>query len=149
MTDSKGLDNFDVEPQQFAQLVRDTPDAKLAEALEGPDRKRILDTVFGRMPQSFRPDRAGATNAVIHWTITGGPNGSDTYEVVIADGTCSLSPTPERDPRLAVTLSPLDFIKLVSGNGNPMMMFMTGKIKAKGDLALAASIQNLFEIPKA
>ena len=43
----------------------------------------------------------------------------------------------------------MEFLKIVSGNGNPVMMFMTGKLKAKGDLGLAANIQNLFEIPKA
>ena len=75
--------------------------------------------------------------------------GTDTYELVIADGKCVLSPTPENDPKLAVTVAPVDFVKVVSGNGNPVMMFMTGKLKAKGDLGLAANIQNLFEIPKA
>jgi hypothetical protein len=30
-----------------------------------------------------------------------------------------------------------------------MMMFMTGKIKAKGDLGLAANVAKLFDIPKA
>ena len=39
--------------------------------------------------------------------------------------------------------------RLVSGDGNPMMMFMTGKIKAKGDLGLAANVAKLFDIPKA
>jgi hypothetical protein len=29
-----------------------------------------------------------------------------------------------------------------------MMMFMTGKLKAKGDLGLAANLQNLFDLPK-
>jgi putative sterol carrier protein len=38
---------------------------------------------------------------------------------------------------------------VVSGNGNPVMLFMTGKLKAKGDLGLAANIANLFDIPKA
>jgi putative sterol carrier protein len=57
-------------------------------------------------------------------------------------------PAPEQEPTLAVTVAPLDFLKLVSGNGNPVMMFMTGKLKAKGDLGLAANIANLFDIPK-
>ena len=39
--------------------------------------------------------------------------------------------------------------KIVSGDGNPMMMFMTGKVKAKGDLGIAAQIVKLFDIPKA
>ena len=30
-----------------------------------------------------------------------------------------------------------------------MMMFMTGKLKTKGDMGLAANIANLFDMPKA
>ena len=102
------------------------------------------------MPSLFRADRAGSTNAVIHWIITGAPDGgSDTYEIVIADGTCKLSETPENEPKLALTMGPAEFLKVVSGTGNPTMMFMTGKLKAKGDLGLAANIANLFNIPKA
>ena len=53
------------------------------------------------------------------------------------------------EPKLALNLGAVDFLKVVSGNGNPVMMFMTGKLKAKGDLGLAANIANLFDIPKA
>ncbi|MEO3745101.1 SCP2 sterol-binding domain-containing protein [Plantactinospora sp. B5E13] len=139
-----------VEPQQFAKLVKSTPDAKLAEVMQGDLRGTILDAVFSRMPALFRADRAGSTNAVIHWTITGGPDGnSNTYEVVIEDGTCQVTGTPSRDPRLSLTMGPVEFLKIVSGGANPVTMFMTGKLKAKGDLPLAANIANLFDIPKA
>ena len=139
-----------LEPQEFARIVKSTPDAKIAEVIGGSHRQEILTQVFDRMPQLFRADRAGSTNAIIHWTITGRPDGgADTYEIVISNGTCTVSPTPQHDPKLALTMGPVDFMKLISGSGNPMMMFMTGKLKAKGDLGLAANVQNLFDIPKA
>src|SRR6266545_4180847 len=78
-----------------------------------------------------------------------GEHGTDTYELVIANGTCTLSPKPEHDPKVALTVAGVDFLKVVSGSGNPVMLFMTGKLKAKGDLGLAANIANLFDIPKA
>lgn len=150
MTDITGLDFATVEPKQFAQIVKSTKDSEIAELLQGEHRKKILDAIFAKFPSLFRADRAGSTNAVIHWNVGGAPDGGvDTYELVIANGTCTLSPTPENDPKLAITVGPVDFIKVVSGNGNPMMMFMTGKLKAKGDLGLAANIANLFDIPKA
>jgi hypothetical protein len=150
MTDLTGIDFATVEPKEFAQLVKSTPDSEIAALLSGEQRKPILDAIFAKFPDLFRPDRAGATSAVIHWSVGGAPDGgADTYELVIADGKCTLSPKPENDPKLAITVGPVDFVKVVSGNGNPMMMFMTGKLKAKGDLGLAANIANLFDIPKA
>ena len=138
-----------VDPQQFAQHVKSASSAELTELMSGEQRGKVLDEIFGRFPAQFRADRAGSTNAVIHWNITDRPDGgTDTYELVIADGKCALSPTPENEPRLAVTVNPVDFVKVVSGNGNPVMMFMTGKLKAKGDLGLAANLANLFDLPK-
>lgn len=150
MTDFDLSDFSSVDPKQFAQIVKSTPDSKIQEVMSSDLRGKILDEVFGRMPTLFRPDRAGSTNAVIHWNITGRPDGgTDTYEVVIENGACTLSPSAERDPKLSLTMGPVEFLKVVSGAGNPVMMFMTGKLKAKGDLGLAANIANLFDIPKA
>jgi putative sterol carrier protein len=150
MTDFDLSDFSSVDPKQFAQLVKSASDAQIKEVMTGEQRGKVLDAVFERMPQLFRADRAGSTNAVIHWNITDAPNGGvDTYELVIAGGACTLSKAPENDPKLSLTLGPVDFLKVVSGNGNPVMMFMTGKLKAKGDLGLAANIANLFDMPKA
>jgi len=137
-------------PQEFSQLVKTTPADQLKAVLQGEHRTAILDSIFARMAGLFRPDRAGDTNAVIHWNIGDRPDGgTDTYELVIANGTCTLSPKPEHDPKVALTVAGVDFLKVVSGSGNPVMLFMTGKLKAKGVLGLAANIANLFDIPKA
>ncbi|HEY7271636.1 MAG TPA: SCP2 sterol-binding domain-containing protein [Actinoplanes sp.] len=150
MTDFNAEALAAVEPKEFAQLVKSTPDSTIADVMAGPDRGKILEEVFNRMPTLFRADRAGTTQAVIHWNITGGPGGgSDAYETVIENGACTVTNQPVRDPKLAMTMDPVTFLKVVSGDGNPMMMFMTGKIKAKGDLGLAAQVAKLFDIPRA
>jgi putative sterol carrier protein len=149
MTDFNAESLAAVGPTEFARLVKSTPDSTIADVMAGADRGKILDEVFDRMPTLFRADRAGATRAVIHWNITGGPSGADTYETVIEDGACTVTNQPVREPKLSMTMDPVTFLKVVSGDGNPMMMFMTGKIKAKGDLGLAAQVAKLFDIPKA
>ena len=149
MTDFTVESLSSIGPKEFAQLVKTTPDSRLAEVMAGDTRSKILDEVFNRMPTLFRADKAGNTSAVIHWILTGGPGGSsDTYETVIENGACTVTNQATRDPKLAMTMEPVTFLKVVSGDGNPMMMFMTGKIKAKGDLALAAQVAKLFDIPK-
>jgi putative sterol carrier protein len=149
MADIDLSDSAALEPKHFAATVKSASNDQLNAAMQGEMREKVLNEIFGRMPNLFRADRAGATNAVIHWNVGDGPDGRvDTYELVIADGKCTLSPTPEHEPKLALTLGQADFLKVVSGNGNPVMMFMTGKLKAKGDLGLAAKIADLFDIPK-
>jgi putative sterol carrier protein len=149
MTDFSPESFSTIGPKEFAQLVKSTPDSKLTEVMGAENRNKILDEVFDRMPTLFRADRAGATQAVIHWNISGGPGGStDSYETVIENDTCTVTNQPVREPKLSMTMEPVTFLKVVTGDGNPMMMFMTGKIKAKGDLGLAAQVAKLFDIPK-
>jgi putative sterol carrier protein len=150
MTDFTAESLESIGPKEFAALVKTTPDSKIAEVMASDSRGKILDGVFNKMPTLFRADRAGSTQAVIHWVITGGAGGAgDTYETVIENGACTVTNQPVREPKLAMTMDPVTFLKVVSGDGNPMMMFMTGKIKAKGDLGLAAQVAKLFDIPKA
>jgi putative sterol carrier protein len=151
MSDFLNIDDYaDISPTEFARLVKKTPAGEIEKLLTGGQRRAVLDGIFARMPESFRPGRAAGLDAVIQWTITGGPDGPDTYEIRIANGVCTTSSTPSTDqPRLGITVAPVDFVRVVSGNANPVLMFMSGKLKAKGDMSLAVNIPNLFEVPKA
>jgi predicted lipid carrier protein YhbT len=134
---------------QLTQLVRTTPEGELTAVMQSDARTKVLDEVFSRFPALFRADRAGSTSAVIHWNIADRPGGGeDTYELVIDNGVCTVANPPEHEPKLSVTLGAVDFLKVAAGTANPVMMFMTGKLKARGDLGLAANIANLFDLPK-
>ena len=149
MTDFNAESLASIGPKEFAQLVKSTPDSQITEVMSGDSRTKILDEVFNRMPTLFRAEKAGDAQAVIHWIITGPNVASNTYETVIENGACTVTTTPVREPKLAMTMDAVTFLKVVAGDGNPMMLFMTGKIKAKGDLGLAANVAKLFDIPKA
>src|SRR6187551_3131370 len=108
MTDFSPESFAALSPAEFAQLVKSTPDSKLAEVMAAENRNKILDEVFNRMPTLFRADRAGATQAVIHWNISGGPGGStDSYETVIENGACTVTNQPAREPKLSMTMEPV------------------------------------------
>ncbi|HEU5242356.1 MAG TPA: SCP2 sterol-binding domain-containing protein [Ornithinibacter sp.] len=139
-----------LEPAQFVALVKGMSDQEIRDDLAGPHRKGVLDSVFSRFPQSFRPDKAGDRSARIDFRVTGGPgDSSDTYAVVVERGTCRVEEGASESPDLSLVLGPAEFLKLVTGTGNPAMMFMMGKVKASGDLGLAAGLANWFEAPKA
>ncbi|MFI2407877.1 SCP2 sterol-binding domain-containing protein [Micromonospora chersina] len=102
------------------------------------------------MPGVFRADRAGTTTAVLHWKVGDRPGGgADTYELVIADRTCTRSAAPDRPATLELSIGGVDFLKMVTGNANPVALFVLGKLKARGDIGLTARVPNLFDVPKA
>ncbi|TQM64478.1 SCP2 sterol-binding domain-containing protein [Humibacillus xanthopallidus] len=137
-----------IDPADFIDSVKAMSDRELKELMEGPNRGPIIESIFTRMPQIFRPERAGSASATTHWTLTGGPDGgSDDYTVRVADGVCTVLPGHDGDSTLGLTMAPVDFIKLITKTGNPVMMFMTGKLKARGDVALAANLAGWFDVP--
>jgi putative sterol carrier protein len=137
----------DIDPAQFAALVRSAPQSQLEAVIDGPNRRYLLAAIFGRMPSQFRADKAGGTAAVIQWNITG-PAGPDTWSLVIADGACTVSDDPSLPPKVSLTMGGYTFLQLISGNANPALLVMTGKVKVNGDLVTAAGIANYFDLPK-
>jgi putative sterol carrier protein len=139
------LDASTVDPEEFAESIGQTPDTELRDGMEGPLREQILAEIFRRMERHFK---GGGEDAVIHWTITGrADGGEDHWEVVIKDGKCTTTPGGELDPRVTLKLDGVDFLKLVTGNANGPMLFMSGKLKVEGDLMFSTQIQSMFTIP--
>ena len=135
-------------PADFVALVKRTSDKEIEADFGGQHREQLLDSVFERFPQQFRPEKAGDRSARIDFRITGGPDGgSDTYAVVVENGECRVDKHPSAEPDLSLMMGPAEFLKLVTGSGNPAMMFMMGKIKARGDVGLATGLANWFQSP--
>jgi putative sterol carrier protein len=133
---------------EFARSVGETPDDQLAEGMRGEFRGAILDEIFRRMSEHFRPDKADSLDAVIHWSIGGRPDGGyDVYEVVVRDGRCHATREPQESPRLTFRLDGVDFLKLVTGNANGPILFMQGKLGIQGDMLFATRVAGLFTIP--
>ncbi len=51
-----------IDPADFIAAVKSMSDRDLRELMEGPNRSPIVTSIFTRMPQLFRPERAGATS---------------------------------------------------------------------------------------
>ena len=142
---AESIDTSAVDPEEFARTIGKTPDDQLREAMASPMRDQIIGEIFTRMEAHYR---GGSESAVIHWRITGRPDGGeDHWEVVVDKAICSTSSEPASEPRATLKLDGVDFLKLVSGNASGPMMFMRRKLRIDGDLMFAAQIQSMFAIP--
>jgi putative sterol carrier protein len=150
--DLTALDPGTVDPEIFdtelmALFFKLTPDKKLAEAMKGPLRDVVVSEVFRRMPERVNSRAAAGTDATIAWRIGRPEGGYDHYLVRIADGRCEVSQETVAEPRVSLQMDSLTFCKLVTGNANPVMQFMGGKLSVRGDLMFAATVTRLFDIP--
>jgi putative sterol carrier protein len=135
----------------FARLISRASTDQVQAALGRPElRTKILNEIFRRMSNHLRTDRAAHTRAVVHWRLTGGvgDGGYDRSETVIEDGTCVVHDRSTRDARVTITLHPVDFLRLITNNASGPVLFLTGKLKIKGDLGFAAGLTSLFDLPR-
>lgn len=103
-----------------------------------------VSEVFEQMGSRFRADRAAGTNAVIQYDIGG--DGGGTWHAVIKDGSCAVSPGPGSNPQLTLSLSAQDWLDVVAKKQTAQMLFMSGKLKLKGDMGLAMKLGSMFEL---
>ena len=137
-----------IDADQYAALVADASDEDLERGV-AENRDLLLSEVFRRMSERFKADKAGDLDAVVEWRIGGRPDGGhDRWQLAIRDGTCTLTPDGDADPTVTLSVGPVDFLKLVTGNASGPMLFTFGKLKVRGDLLLAARIQSFFEVPR-
>jgi putative sterol carrier protein len=145
------LDTSSVNPEDFAKLIAGAPDEMIAEIVNGPYRKQVLDEIFDRMAEHVEPARAKGTDAVVHFKILDRPQdlggGYDHYEVVFEDGGCSASDEPGRDPNVTIKVGAVDFLKLAASKASGPTLFMTGKLQLEGDVMLASRLTGFFRIP--
>lgn len=141
-----------VDPRRFATLVGRASRAQLDLALAEPAlRSRVLGEIFDRMTTQLKAERVRDLDAVVHWRFPGGTgdDGFDRVETVIRRGVCLVGRELRKQPRVTITIAPADFVSLVTRQTTPAVLFVTGKIKVKGDLAFAAGLIGYFDLPEA
>jgi putative sterol carrier protein len=99
---------------------------------------------FEQMPSRFRSDRAGSTSAVIQYDVGG--EGGGTWHAVIKDGTCAINEGVAPSPNLTIQVAAQDWLDMVSGKQAAQMLFMSGKLKIKGDMGLAMKLGSMFQV---
>ena len=103
-----------------------------------------VQETFDAMPSRFRGDKAGGTTATIQYDISG--DGGGTWNAVIKDGTCAVKEGAASNPNLTLDIAAQDWLDMLSGKQNGQMLFMSGKLKIKGDMGLAMKLGSMFQM---
>jgi len=99
---------------------------------------------FEQMPTIFRPERAAGTTATVQYDVSG--EGGGTWHAVIKDGACTVNEGPATNPNLTLQISAQDWLDMVSKKQSGQMLFMSGKLKVKGDMGLAMKLGSMFQM---
>ena len=99
---------------------------------------------FDQMASRFKAERAAGTNAVVQYDVNG--DGGGTWHAVIKDGACTVASGPATNPSLTLQIAAQDWLDMTTGKQSGQMLFMSGKLKLKGDMGLAMKLGSMFSM---
>ena len=103
-----------------------------------------IQEVMKNHEKAFRPEKAEGVDVVIQFNFTG-EQASD-WIVTLGDGKCVVKEGVAETPNMTLSTDAQDYIGIVTGQADPMKLFMAGKVKLKGDLNQAMKLTTYFKM---
>ena len=100
--------------------------------------------LMSKMPGAFIPEKAAGLDAIIQFNFTGAEPGN--WNAHIQNGSVQVEQGVHANPTMTLTADSDDYIKLFTGQLDPMQAFMAGKLKLSGDLNLAMKMMQFFKM---
>jgi putative sterol carrier protein len=146
-----GVELSSLSTEVLVDIVRRASKAQVEAIAAHPELRSVfLDEIFRRMSDHFLADKAKHVDCVVSWRFSdgAGEGGFDRFQTVIENGICVSGADLARSPDTTITLSVDDFIRMATGNAAVAAMFVTGKVKVKGEYAPAVRFSSYFDLPK-
>jgi putative sterol carrier protein len=103
------------------------------------------DTTVRGLEQKFVPERAqGAKPAVIGIALSG--EGGGDWHLAIADGKAEVHGGAAEKPGATIKASATDFLAMLSGELDGTRAFMTGRVRASGNMRLLTQFAEWFAL---
>jgi putative sterol carrier protein len=98
--------------------------------------------ILNKLPSTVDPAKLAGINATVVFDLSGDNGGKWTLKV--ADGAANVTDGADPSASATIKMSDADYVAMTSGNLNPMMAFMSGKIKVEGDLNTVMKLQSIM-----
>jgi putative sterol carrier protein len=102
--------------------------------------RSFFEAIPGRVDKS----KVAGMTATYQFNITG--EEAEVWSVAIANDDVVVSEGAAEKANIELSMAAADFLALVGGTLNGQMAFLTGKLKIKGDMALAMKLQSVFKL---
>jgi putative sterol carrier protein len=130
-------------PEQFMAFVKSSSEEEIVSGVREAGVENALDQTFQAMKEHFLPEKAAGVDALVQYVVTDEGN-EHAYLMAISAGTCELRKEKAANARVTLTTDLASFLKLVAGEAQGPMLFMTGKLKVGGDLMFSQRVASFF-----
>jgi putative sterol carrier protein len=127
----------------LARLVGSWSDPQLEQRFGSNLGQRAI---FEGMARSFVPDAAAGFAGELEYELTRPATGAPPirWTIEIADGRARARPGAAAAPRLSVTMSLADFMRVATGAADAVVLVLSGRASVRGDFGLAARLPEMF-----
>ncbi len=98
--------------------------------------------IFETLKSNFNADAASGLDLVFQFNVEDG----DAYHLIVKDGTCALELGNHEEPSVVLIMNTETLKGIVDGETDGMQAFMSGQLRAEGDMMLATRLGTLFNI---
>ncbi|MEH6822704.1 MAG: SCP2 sterol-binding domain-containing protein [Motiliproteus sp.] len=102
---------------------------------------KTVTEVIQKLPSKFQPDAAQGLSVVFQFLI----DDSRYFNLNIADQQCTISDLEHPDPDVTLIMDSQTFIDVIEGELGGTSAFMSGRLRAEGDIMLATKLTSLFK----
>uniref|UniRef100_F7HDU5 Hydroxysteroid dehydrogenase-like protein 2 n=2 Tax=Macaca TaxID=9539 RepID=F7HDU5_MACMU len=137
---AEGIQNFDI----YAIKPGAVPEFKEEKPQPQPKpRSGAVEKTFRIVKDSLSDDIVKATQAIYLFELSGEDGGTWFLDLKSKGGNVGYG-EPSDQADVVMSMSTDDFVKMFSGKLKPTMAFMSGKLKIKGNMALAIKLEKLM-----
>lgn len=107
---------------------------------------KIAELMTLTLPRAFIAEKAVGIDTIVQFKFTG----SEVTEwyVIVKDQKCQATQGLHPNPNMTMTVDADSYIKISTGELDPTLAFMSGKVKVAGDMSVALKMGQYFKYGK-
>lgn len=102
---------------------------------------KTINEVLTKLPEKFLPDAAADLSIIFQFLV----DDSRHFTIEINDQQCHVCEHEHPDPDVTLIMSSETFIGVISGEIGGTTAYMTGQLRAEGNIMLATKLSKLFQ----
>lgn len=130
---------------EITRLIRETGDEELA-ALVADEafREEGITAILDRFPEFAAPGRLPSLEGVVRFELSRAGATAECHTVRFGGGRVA---RVDAAPDVTIRASVLSFVRLVTGQSNAALLYLSGQLGLRGDALLALAVGSVFRLP--